>query len=84
MTQPSGSAAQHAPSGPDGDADKTVAPSGHGGTSREDLATEARAAQEAGEYAAAAAPGLDADAAAPIPADDTEALADPDAASSEV
>ena len=83
MSESAGSAQQQAPSGPDGTAEKTVAPGGPGGTSAEDLETEARAAHEAGEYAAGMAPGVDADAAAPIPADDTEALADPDAASSE-
>lgn len=77
-----GNPAQRAPSGPDETAEKTVAPSGPGGTSEADLATEEKAAREAGEYAAAVAPGVDAQDAAPIPADDTAALADPDAASS--
>lgn len=53
---------QHAPSGPDGSAEKTVAPSGPGATSEADAATEARAAEEAGGV---------------IPADDTERLREP-------
>jgi hypothetical protein len=71
----------HAPSGASGRAEKTVAPAGPGATSEEDHATELRAAREAGEYAASVA-DVDPDAAAPIPRDDTAALADPDAASS--
>ena len=72
---------QHAPSGRTGDAEKTVAPAGPGGTSAEDVDTADRAAREAGEYAAAVA-GVDAEDAAPIPADDERALRDPDRASS--
>ena len=47
----------------------------------EDKATVDEAARDAGEYAAAVA-GVDPEAAAPIPADDTEALATPGTASS--
>jgi hypothetical protein len=65
----------------DGPAPGTAAPSGAGATSDADLSTEMRAAKEAGDYAAAVA-GVDADAAAPIPRDATEQLADPNAASS--
>jgi hypothetical protein len=71
-----------APAGPDGNDDKTNAPSGPGATSWENAVTEAKAAREAGEYAAAVA-GVDAAAAAPIAADDTAALATPGTASSE-
>jgi hypothetical protein len=70
-----------APSGPDETADKTNAPAGPGATSEADAATEEKAAREAGEYAAAVA-GVDPEAAAPIPADDTDALADAGTASS--
>ncbi|HVE99658.1 MAG TPA: hypothetical protein VNA12_10820 [Mycobacteriales bacterium] len=77
-----GNPAQRAPSGPDETAEKTVAPSGPGATSEADATTEERAAREAGEYAAAVAPGVDARDAAPIPADDTAALADPEQGSS--
>lgn len=59
----------------------TNAPHGPGATSEADAVTEAKAAREAGEYAAAVS-GVDADAAAPIPADDTDALAEPGTASS--
>jgi hypothetical protein len=71
-----------APAGPGGDDDKTNAPGGAGATSWENAETEAKAAREAGEYAAAVA-GVDAAAAAPIAADDTAALATPGTASSE-
>ena len=70
-----------APSGPDETGDKTNAPGGPGATSWEDAETEVKAAREAGEYAAAVA-GVDPDAAAPIPRDATDALADPETASS--
>ena len=70
-----------APAGPDETADKTNAPGGPGATSHEDAETEVTAAREAGEYAAAVA-GVDADAAAPIPRDAPDLLADPDTASS--
>lgn len=53
---------QHAPSGPDGTAEKTVAPRGPGATSEADAETEAKAAREAGDV---------------IPADDTERLRTP-------
>ncbi|HVE64322.1 MAG TPA: hypothetical protein VNB94_11045 [Mycobacteriales bacterium] len=76
------SSTQHAPSGADGDAEKTVAPQGHGASSLDDQASVEAAARDAGEYAAAVDPRLDPVEAAPIPADDTEALADPDAGSS--
>lgn len=56
----------HAPGGASGRAEKTAAPSGDGGTSAED--------QEAERAAAADSGGV-------IPADDAEALGDPDAAS---
>lgn len=61
--------------------DHTNAPNGPGATSASEVATELKAAREAGEYAAAVA-GVDPDAAAPIPADDTEALSTPGTASS--
>ena len=61
--------------------DGTNAPSGPGATSAADAETEVEAARTAGEYAAAVA-GVDADAAAPIPADATELLEDPGTASS--
>lgn len=70
-----------APAGPDETADKTNAPGGPGATSWEDAETEVKAAREAGEYAAAVS-GVDPDAAAPIPRDASDALADPDTASS--
>ncbi|HEU0130467.1 MAG TPA: hypothetical protein VFQ85_05685 [Mycobacteriales bacterium] len=70
-----------APSGPDETGDKTNAPAGPGATSAEDVETELKAAREAGEYAAAVA-GVDPDAAAPIPRDATERLAEPGTASS--
>jgi hypothetical protein len=70
-----------APSGADETGDKTNAPAGPGATSWEDAETEVKAAREAGEYAAAVS-GVDADAAAPIPRDATDRLADPDTASS--
>jgi hypothetical protein len=63
-----------APAGPDGNDDKTNAPSGQGATSWENAETEVKAAREAGEYAAAVA-GVDPEAAAPIPSDDRDALA---------
>ena len=72
---------QLAPSGPDGTAEKTVAPAGAGATSEEDVDSELEAARTAGEYAAAVS-GVDADAAAPIPADATEQLATPGTGSS--
>lgn len=56
----------HAPSGRSGRAEKTVAPAGPGATSDEDAAAEAEAAEAAVDV---------------IPADDAEALGDPDAAS---
>jgi hypothetical protein len=70
-----------APSGPDGDADKTNAPAGQGATSWEDAETEVKAAREAGEYAAAVS-GVDPEAAAPIPSDAADALATPGTGSS--
>jgi hypothetical protein len=62
--------------------DGTNAPNGPGATSWADAETEERARREAGEYAAAVA-GVDPEQAAPIPAEDTEALATPGTASSE-
>jgi hypothetical protein len=70
-----------APAGGGGHDDKTNAPNGQGATSPENADTEIRAAREAGEYAAAVA-GDDPEAAAPIPADDREALATPGTGSS--
>ncbi|MDQ1712586.1 MAG: hypothetical protein QOE45_2036 [Frankiaceae bacterium] len=61
--------------------DHTNAPNGPGATSASEVDTELKAAREAGEYAAAVA-GVDPAAAAPIPADDTEALATPGTGSS--
>jgi hypothetical protein len=61
--------------------DHTNAPNGPGATSASEVATELKAAREAGEYAAAVA-GVDPEAAAPIPADDTAALSTPGTASS--
>jgi len=60
---------------------ETNAPSGPGATSHEDAETEVQAAKDAGEYAAAVA-GVDAEAAAPIPADATDVLATPGTGSS--
>ena len=48
---------------------------------RDDISTELDAAQTAGEYAEAVS-GVDADAAAPIPAEATDQLADPGSGSS--
>ena len=59
----------------------TNAPIGPGATSERDALTEAKAAREAGEYAEAVS-GVDAEQAAPIPAEDTETLAEPGTASS--
>jgi hypothetical protein len=59
----------------------TVAPVGPGATTEQDVAAEEDAALTAGEFAAAVA-DVDPGDAAPIPADDTDALADPDRASS--
>ncbi|HEX8003298.1 MAG TPA: hypothetical protein VF519_11450 [Mycobacteriales bacterium] len=70
-----------APAGADETGDKTNAIQGAGASGPEDAETEVRAAREAGEYAAAVA-GVDAEAAAPIPADATEALATPGTGSS--
>ena len=72
---------QHAPSGSDGDGEKTVAPAGSGATSEEDVRSELDAARTAGEYAEAVS-GVDADAAAPIPSDATAELATPGTGSS--
>jgi hypothetical protein len=72
---------QHAPSGADADAEKTVAPAGSGATSADDVDSELEAARTAGEYAEAVS-GVDADAAAPIPADATEQLSTPGTGSS--
>jgi predicted RNase H-like HicB family nuclease len=60
----------------------TNAPMGPGATSYEDAETEEKARREAGEFAEAVA-GVDAEQAAPIPAEDTETLATPGTASSE-
>jgi hypothetical protein len=60
----------------------TNAPNGPGPTTEHDMETEAQAARDAGEYAAAVA-GVDPVAAAPIPAEETETLATPGTASSE-
>ena len=73
---------QHAPSGADGAAEKTVAPTGRGASTVDDQHSVEDAARVAGEYAAAVDPRLDPTQAAPIPADDTQALADPEAGSS--
>ena len=63
------------------DRDTTNAPNGPGATSLEDAETEVEAARDAGGYAAAVA-GVDPEAAAPIPADATDALATPGTGSS--
>ncbi|HEV2889682.1 MAG TPA: hypothetical protein VGX28_04845 [Frankiaceae bacterium] len=70
-----------APAGATEDGDKSNAVQGAGASGPEDAETEVRAAREAGEYAAAVA-GVDPEAAAPIPADATEALATPGTGSS--
>jgi hypothetical protein len=70
-----------APAGPDGHDDKTNAPGGPGATSDANVATEVKAAREAGEYAAAVS-GVDPEAAAPIPRDATDTLAEPGTGSS--
>jgi hypothetical protein len=61
--------------------DTTNAPNGPGATSWADAETEEKARREAGEYAAAVA-GVDPEQAAPIAAEDTDALATPGTASS--
>jgi hypothetical protein len=71
----------HAPSGADGRSEKSVAP-GPGASSPGDVASEEQAAAEAGEQAAGFA-GVDAERAAPIARDDTDALAQPGTASAE-
>lgn len=70
-----------APAGASEGDDKTNAPNGPGATSPENVDTEIQAAREAGEYAAAVA-GVDPEAAAPLPADATDALATPGTGSS--
>ena len=66
----------HAPAGASGASDKSVAP-GPGASAPGDIASADQAARDAGEQAAAYA-DVDAEDAAPIQRDDTEALADPD------
>ncbi len=61
--------------------DGTNAPTGPGATSWADAETEEKARREAGEYAAAVA-DVDPEQAAPIAAEDTDALATPGTASS--